>query len=211
MFFWWFLSASSSSPNTWSIISMRYAIETNTRFACLPIHSRERWKIPLLADDRANVCESRDNPGVSWWPIVFAASPATILIMDNAPPNVFACAADVVTLDGYAVNKVGTFQLAMAAHYHKIPCYILRNPSLSEPHIKDVKIEMRNPEESLKFLDIRTVKEGVTGFYPAFDITPPTLISGVVTSKGVFSPFDLHNHFEAVAETVNECSWSCNI
>jgi methylthioribose-1-phosphate isomerase len=133
--------------------------------------------------------------------------PVTV-VTDNMPGfmmsqglvDVFACAADVVTLDGYAVNKVGTFQLAMAAHYHKIPCYILRNPSLSEPHIKDVKIEMRNPEESLYALGTRTVKEGVNGFYPAFDITPPTLISGVVTSKGVFSPFDLNNHFKAVKE-----------
>ncbi|NMB58725.1 MAG: s-methyl-5-thioribose-1-phosphate isomerase [Chloroflexi bacterium] len=139
--------------------------------------------------------------------------PVTV-VTDNMPGfmmsqglvDVFACAADVVTLYGYAVNKVGTFQLAMAAHYHKIPCYILRNPSVFEPHIKDVIIEMRNPEESLKFFDTRTVKEGVQGFYPAFDITPPTLISGVVTSKGVFSPFDLRNHFVPVAEVVNECS-----
>jgi methylthioribose-1-phosphate isomerase len=133
--------------------------------------------------------------------------PVTV-VTDNMPAfmmsqgliDVFACAADVVTLDGYAVNKVGTFQLAIAAHYHKIPCYILRNPSLLEPTIDGVKIEMRDPAESLKVLGTQTVKEGVKGFYPAFDITPPTLISGVVTSSGVFSPFDLKNHFQPSGE-----------
>jgi len=133
--------------------------------------------------------------------------PVTV-VTDNMPAfmmyqgliDVFACAADVVTLDGYAVNKVGTFQIAIAAHYHKIPCYILRNPSLSEPNINGVEIELRDPEESLKALGTKTVKEGVKGYYPAFDITPPTLISGIVTSLGVFSPFDLKNHFRPVIE-----------
>ncbi len=128
--------------------------------------------------------------------------PVTV-VTDNMPAfmmsqgliDVFACAADVVTLDGYAVNKVGTFQIAIAAHYHKIPCYILRNPSTSEPLIDGVKIEMRDPNESLKFFGTQTVKDGVKGFYPAFDITPPTLISAVVTSSGVFAPNDIKNHF----------------
>lgn len=133
--------------------------------------------------------------------------PVTV-VTDNMPAfmmsqgliDVFACAADVVTLDGYAVNKVGTLQLAIAAHYHKIPCYILRNPSPSEPDIEGVKIEMRDPKESLKFFNMTTVKEGVTGYYPAFDITPPTLIGAVVTSSGVFAPQDLKNHFSADGE-----------
>jgi methylthioribose-1-phosphate isomerase len=131
-------------------------------------------------------------------PVTVVTDNMPAFMMSQGMVDVFACAADVVTLDGYAVNKVGTFQLAIAAHYHKIPCYILRNPSLSEPSIEGVEIELRNPEESLHALGIRTVKEGVKGFYPAFDITPPTLISAVVTSSGVFSPYDLPNHFKIV-------------
>lgn len=130
-------------------------------------------------------------------PVTVVTDNMPAFMMSRGMVDVFACAADVVTLDGYAVNKVGTFQLAIAAHYHKIPTYILRNPSLSEPTIDGVEIEMRDPQESLKVLGTRTVKEGVKGFYPAFDVTPPSLISGVVTSSGVYSPFDLHNHFRA--------------
>lgn len=127
----------------------------------------------------------------------------TTVITDNMPAFVlsqgkvdsFICAADVVTLDGYAVNKVGTFQIALAADYHKVPFYVVRNPSLNNPTISTVTIEERDPEETLYAMGKRTAKEGVRGYYPAFDITPPHLISAVITSKGVFSPYDIKNHF----------------
>ena len=42
----------------------------------------------------------------------------------------------------------------------------------------------------------RVVKEKVKGYYPAFDITPPHLVSGVVTDKGIFSPYNLNEYFK---------------
>jgi len=44
-------------------------------------------------------------------------------------------------------------------------------------------------------MGVRTAMEGVRGCYPAFDITPPKLVSAVVTEKGVFSPYDLGKNF----------------
>jgi methylthioribose-1-phosphate isomerase len=44
-------------------------------------------------------------------------------------------------------------------------------------------------------MGVRTAKEGVLGYYPAFDITPPNLVSAVVTSKGIFSPYNLIDTF----------------
>ncbi|MFO7781442.1 MAG: s-methyl-5-thioribose-1-phosphate isomerase [Spirochaetia bacterium] len=127
----------------------------------------------------------------------------TTVITDNMPAYVlskgtidaFVCAADVVTLDGHAVNKVGTFQIALAAHYHKVPFYVVRNPSAANPTIATVEIEERDPEESLHAMGVRTAPRGVSGYYPAFDITPPHLISAVCTSRGVFSPYDLRKGF----------------
>jgi methylthioribose-1-phosphate isomerase len=107
----------------------------------------------------------------------------------------FISAADVVTLDGHVVNKVGTFQIAIAAHYHGIPYYVLGAPSATNPTIDTVEIEQRDPEETLSAMGVRTAKHGVQGFYPAFDITPPHLVSAVVTSEGIFSPYDLRAHF----------------
>lgn len=128
--------------------------------------------------------------------------PVTV-VTDNMPgylisqgiPDVFTCAADVVTLDGYVVNKIGTYQIALAAHRQGIPFYVLRNPSPGNPTIASVTIEERDPQDVLHVLGVRTAREGVQGFYPAFDITPPELVSAVVTSKGVFSPYDLKRHF----------------
>jgi len=128
--------------------------------------------------------------------------PVTV-ITDNMPAFVlsqgkidaFICAADVVTMDGYVVNKIGTSQIALAADYYNVPFYVTRNPSPDNPTIDTVKIEERNPEETLFAMGKRTAKEGVQGYYPAFDITAPHLVSAVVTSKGVFSPYDLKNHF----------------
>lgn len=125
------------------------------------------------------------------------------LITDNMPAyllsqglaDVFICAADVVTLDGWVVNKIGTFGIALAAHHCNVPFYVTRDPSRSNPTIASVHIEERDPAEVLHAMGVRTAKDGVQGYYPAFDITPPNLVSAVVTSKGVFSPYDLHRVF----------------
>lgn len=128
--------------------------------------------------------------------------PVTV-VTDNMPgyllsrgiPDVFICAADVITLDGHVVNKIGTFQIALAAHYHGIPFYVVGTPAAANPTIDSVTIEQRDPEEVVHAMGVRTAMEGVKGYYPAFDITPPQLVSAVVTEKGVFSPYDLVQHF----------------
>jgi methylthioribose-1-phosphate isomerase len=131
--------------------------------------------------------------------------PVTV-ITDNMPGyvlsqglvDVFICAADVVTLDGHVVNKIGTYQIALAAHHSNVPFFVTRDPSASNPTIDTVKIEERDPEEVLYAMGVRTAKEGVAGFYPAFDITPPSLVSAVVTSKGIFSPYNLKEAFGVI-------------
>ena len=128
--------------------------------------------------------------------------PVTV-VTDNMPgyllskgiPDAFICAADVVTLDGHVVNKIGTYQIALAAHANNIPFYVTSTPSADNPTIDTVTIEERNPEDVLHAMGVRTAMDGVQGYYPAFDITPPNLVSAVVTAKGVFSPYDLEKNF----------------
>lgn len=128
--------------------------------------------------------------------------PVTV-ITDNMPAyilskgiaQVFISAADVITLDGYVVNKIGTFQIALAAHFCGVPYYALGTPSQANPDISKVKVEERDPEETVHAMGIRTAKPGVKGYYPAFDVTPPHLIRAVVTPKGVFPPTGLQAYF----------------
>ncbi len=127
------------------------------------------------------------------------------LITDNMPAyilkekkvDLFTSAADVITMDGYVVNKVGTFQIALAAHHWGIPYLVTGTPNRKHPNISSVSIEERDPEQVLHFFDTRIAKEKVGAYYPAFDITPPHLCGGVVTNKGIFSPYDLASYYKA--------------
>lgn len=125
------------------------------------------------------------------------------VITDNMPAyvmkakhvDVFTTAADVITMDGYVVNKVGTFQIALAAHHWGIPYFVTGTPNLAHPRIDTVEIEERDPNLAIDALGVKTVLDGVKGYYPAFDITPPKLCDGVVTDKGIFPPFHLQAYY----------------
>ncbi|MDL2274340.1 s-methyl-5-thioribose-1-phosphate isomerase [Oscillospiraceae bacterium OttesenSCG-928-G22] len=128
--------------------------------------------------------------------------PVTV-ITDNMPGYVlakknvdlFTSAADVICMDGHIVNKIGTFQIALAAHYHGIPYFVTGTPQRAHPDMSSVTIEERDPAQTTESLGQTTVMEGVSGYYPAFDITPPHLCAGVVTDRGMFSPFDLPSYY----------------
>lgn len=117
-------------------------------------------------------------------------------VMKNENIDVFTSAADAICMDGYVVNKVGTFQIAIAAKYNKIPYFVTGAPDKVHPTIDTVKIEMRDPDFSLQAMGVQTAKTGVKGYYPAFDITPPELVSGVVTDTGIYTPYDLERYYK---------------
>ena len=124
--------------------------------------------------------------------------PAVIMKTKNI--DIFTSAADSICLDGQIVNKVGTLQIAIVAKYFEVPFYVTGIPDRDYERISQVKIEERNPSEILEFRGVKHTMDGVKGYYPAFDITPPDLVSGVVTDKGILSPFDLHRYFESNVE-----------
>jgi methylthioribose-1-phosphate isomerase len=115
-------------------------------------------------------------------------------VMKNEGIDLFTSAADVICKDGHVVNKVGTYQIAIAAKYHGIPYYVSGAPDQGHPTIDTVKIEMRDPSGVLQAMGTPTANQYVKGYYPAFDITPPELVTGVVTDQGVFSPLKLADY-----------------
>ncbi len=121
-------------------------------------------------------------------------------VMQKEKVDVFTCAADAICQDGYVFNKVGTSQIAICAHYFGIPTFVSGAPDKGHTTHDSVTIEMRDPNFSLQAMGVRTTVEGVNGYYPAFDMTPPHLISGIVTDKGIFSPFDLKRYFDDAKE-----------
>jgi methylthioribose-1-phosphate isomerase len=119
----------------------------------------------------------------------------TTLITDNMAAHcmsrgmvskVFA-AADRVAMDGVVANKVGTLQLAICAGYFRIPFYILAygGPDPRTLRGADIPIEERDPREVLEFRGAPISGPGVKGYYPAFDLTPAELVTGIVTATGI--------------------------
>ena len=127
----------------------------------------------------------------------------TTVITDNMPAfvmekehiDVFTAAADAITMDGYVVNKVGTLGISIAAEYFGVKTYITGAPDRFHNKIDEVEIEMRDPKYTLEAMGVKTAIDGVKGYYPAFDITPPSLISGIVTDIGIYNPLDLESYF----------------
>lgn len=129
--------------------------------------------------------------------------PVTV-ITDNMPAylmsqkkvQVYMTAADLVTLDGHVVNKIGTFQNALAAHHHGIPYFVFTlGPDPGRADRRSIEIEERDPAEVRSCRGVPTTLPEIPAYYPAFDVTPPHLVAGVITARGVLSPYDLRRTF----------------
>ncbi|MFW5912029.1 MAG: s-methyl-5-thioribose-1-phosphate isomerase [Candidatus Hadarchaeota archaeon] len=110
----------------------------------------------------------------------------------------FITGADRIAMDGGVANKIGTYQIALAAKEHRIPFYAISytGPDPNTETYRDVEVEIRNPEEVKKARGKRTAPKEVNAYYPAFDCTPPKIVEGVVTDKGIYSPKDVHRYIE---------------
>ncbi len=118
------------------------------------------------------------------------------LLMRQGKVDAFVTAADRVCMDGTVCNKVGTYQYALAAKANNLPYYTLRQ---SGPDIKslteaDIDIEYRNGDEIIHWAGKRTAPVGVSGLYPSFDITPPDLVTKIITDRGVFAPENISDY-----------------
>ena len=99
--------------------------------------------------------------------------------------------ADRIAANGDTANKIGTYGLAVMAQYHHIPFYIAAPFSTFDFSIQtggEIVIEERNPEEIRKINGVYSAPVDVPVYNPAFDVTPATLISGIITEKGVLKP-----------------------
>ena len=108
----------------------------------------------------------------------------------------FVTAADRVCMDGTICNKIGTYANALAARANGLPYFVLRQsgPDFESAGESDIHVEYRNPESVLEFEGVRTAPPGVNALYPAFDITPPDLVTAIVTDRGVFAPAALRDY-----------------
>ena len=99
----------------------------------------------------------------------------------------------ILAKSGHVINKIGTLSHAIAAKRFEIP-FIVAAPTSTidfERTLEEVEIEERSPIEVLYVGKQRIAPRGVEAWNPAFDITPPDLITYIVTEKGVHRPWEL--------------------
>ena len=113
--------------------------------------------------------------------------------------------ADRILRTGHVYNKIGTYQVATMAKQHGVPFYVAAPLSTfdmqSDP--KDVVIEQRSSQEVVKIGDVRTAPEGISVINPAFDETPPELVSSIITEAGIAKPpyeESIKNLFKSTAD-----------
>ena len=110
--------------------------------------------------------------------------------MANGLVNGVVVGADRILQTGHVFNKIGTYQVATMAKQHNIPFYVAAPLSTFDLQSKpdDVIIEQRKASEVTGIGDKKTAPDGIDVINPAFDMTPPELISGIITENGVAKP-----------------------
>ncbi|MBV9019365.1 MAG: S-methyl-5-thioribose-1-phosphate isomerase [Ktedonobacteraceae bacterium] len=111
--------------------------------------------------------------------------------------------ADRITCNGDVANKIGTYSLAVLAHAHHIPFYVVAPRStidLSLPSGEHIPIEQRDPREVTFIHDQHIAPVGVKAANPAFDVTPHMYVSAIITDMGIARPpysTTLHSLYKA--------------
>jgi methylthioribose-1-phosphate isomerase len=97
--------------------------------------------------------------------------------------------ADRITKD-VVFNKIGTYNHAVLAKYHKVPFYVAAPLSTFDlrHEEQDITVEERDPEEICALAGVRLAPEDIDVYNPAFDATPLELVTGLITEKGIFRP-----------------------
>jgi len=110
--------------------------------------------------------------------------------MANDLVNGVVVGADRILQTGHVFNKIGTYQVATMAKQHNIPFYVAAPLSTFDLENKpeDITIEQRKASEVTGIGDKKTAPDGIDVINPAFDITPPELISGIITENGIAKP-----------------------
>ncbi|HID09392.1 TPA: S-methyl-5-thioribose-1-phosphate isomerase, partial [Candidatus Micrarchaeota archaeon] len=118
-------------------------------------------------------------------PVTYIVDSAAYLFMRDA--DLYLTGADAITSDGYVVNKVGTALMAVAAERFDVPYYVAASTLKYDPVTAagfPEHIEERDPAEVIDPGEL----PGAEVRNPAFDVTPPDLVAGIVSEIGVYAP-----------------------
>ena len=156
---------------------------------------RQGKRLHVFADETRPLLQGAR---ITAWELMRAGVPAT-LICDSAAATVLAqgkisavlVGADRIAGNGDAANKIGTYPLAVMAQRHGVPFYVVAPASTFDLHAptgSHIPIEERDPTEVTCPMGVPTAPDGVGVYAPSFDVTPASLITAIVSDRGIVRP-----------------------
>jgi len=125
-------------------------------------------------------------------------------VMEKGQVNAVLVGSDRSAQNGDIVNKVGTYPIALMANEFGIPFYALVQHFNNVATGEDIPIEERPVSELFAFRGRSLVPDGLQGRYPAFDVTPASLISHLISFDGAFTPVSFRQRFQKVTPPTSE-------
>jgi methylthioribose-1-phosphate isomerase len=164
-----------------SLAIVRAAVEQGKRISVIATETR-----PLLQGSRLTAFElAHDNI-----PVKVIVDSAAAQMMSRGVVDKILVGADRILKTGHVTNKIGTLSIALSAKFYGVPFYVAAPVSTvdmaTDPSM--VVIEERNQREVLYVAGRRVAPRNVEALNPAFDVTPPELVTGIVTDRGVAGP-----------------------
>jgi len=142
---------------------------------------------PLLQGARLTAYEA----GRAGLPHAVLADSAAASLLAAGEVDIILTGADRIAADGSVANKVGTYGLAVLASHHRVPFVVVAPVStidLQTPDGAAIEVERRPAEEVTTLAGVLVTPPGTAAYNPAFDVTPPELITAIVTERGVAKP-----------------------
>lgn len=167
-----------------------------TALAAVYTAHKQKKKIHVYVDETRPLGQGTR---LTYWELQKYGVPATLItdnmsgsLMRSSKIDMVVVGADRIARNGDFANKIGTYNLAVLAHFHKIPFYCAAPRSTFDPNLKDgdqINIEMRDKREVTSFWNVKD-PDSFSVYNPAFDITPYGLLSGIITENGILKkPF----------------------
>lgn len=147
---------------------------------------------PLLQGGRLTSYElKKDNIPYT----IIADNMAATLMKQGKVQKIFV-GADRIALNGDFANKIGTYSLAVLAHYHNVPFYVVAPVTTVDFECESgdqIPIEERKKEEVLGAFGTFWAPEGSNVYNPSFDTTPCELITGIILDTGIYTREQIQN------------------
>jgi methylthioribose-1-phosphate isomerase len=165
---------------------IRYAHENGKKVFCYLDETRPRFQGASLSSYELKTF------GIPHKVMVDSASG---FLMKTKRVDLCIVGCDRVAGNGDTANKIGTYNLALAAHAHGVPFYVACPTSTIDFSIatgEQIEIEERSEDEILQFYGQKIAAYGISAWNPAFDVTPWGLITAFITEKGIIKPRELN-------------------